>query len=73
MRPEEGAGHDLRIASYGLNDQLVANYAALGITALHACQRKSRATGEDAEVLLERFLAQWFDGAPIETAEELGL
>ncbi len=44
-----------------------------GITALHACQRKSRATGEDAEVLLERFLAQWFDGAPIETAEELGL
>lgn len=44
-----------------------------GITALHACQRKSRMFGEDTEVLLERFLAQWFDGAPIETAEEFEL
>jgi DNA polymerase III delta subunit len=44
-----------------------------GVTALHACQRKSRMVGEDAEVLLERFLAQWFDGAPIETAEEFEL
>jgi DNA polymerase III delta subunit len=44
-----------------------------GITALHACQRKSRLFREDPEVLLERFLAQWFDGAPIETAEELEL
>ena len=44
-----------------------------GITALHACQRKSRMIGEDAEVLLERFLSQWFDGTPIETAEEFEL
>ena len=44
-----------------------------GVTALHACQRKSRILGEEAEVLLERFLSQWFDGAPIETAEELEL
>lgn len=44
-----------------------------GVTALHACQRKSRMLGEDAEVLLERFLAQWFDGVPIETAEEFEL
>lgn len=44
-----------------------------GVTALHACQRKSRMIGEDAEVLLERFLAQWFEGAPIETAEEFEL
>ena len=44
-----------------------------GITALHAALRKSRLTGEDGEALLERFLAQWFDGAPIETAEELEL
>ena len=28
---------------------------------------------EDGDVLLERFLAQWFDGAPIESAEELEL
>ena len=27
----------------------------------------------DGEALLERLLAQWFDGAPIETAEELEL
>jgi hypothetical protein len=44
-----------------------------GVTALHACQRKSRLRGTDPEVLLERFLAQWFDGAAIETAEELEL
>ena len=44
-----------------------------GVTALHACQRKSRILGEEAEVLLERFLSKWFDGAPIETAEELEL
>ena len=44
-----------------------------GVTALHACQRKSRILGEEAEVLLERFLSQWFGGAPIETAEELEL
>jgi DNA polymerase III delta subunit len=44
-----------------------------GILALHAALRKSRLTGEDGEALLERFLAQWFDGVPIETAEELEL
>ena len=44
-----------------------------GVMALHACQRKSRMIGEDADVLLERFLAQWFEGAPIETAEEFEL
>jgi|GEM_PF-1899338 len=44
-----------------------------GLTALHACLRKSRLLGEGGEALLERFLAQWFDGAPIETAEELQL
>ena len=44
-----------------------------GVTALHACQRKSRIVNEDPDVLLERFLAQWFDGAPIETAEEFDL
>ena len=42
-RPEEGAGHDLRLASYGLNDQLVANYETLGITALHAWQAEALA------------------------------
>lgn len=44
-----------------------------GVTALHACQRKSRLLGADPEVLLERFLVQWFDGTAIETAEELEL
>ena len=44
-----------------------------GLLALHACLRKSRLSGEDGEALLERLLAQWFDGAPIETAEELEL
>ncbi|HEB52316.1 MAG TPA: hypothetical protein ENI87_03565 [bacterium] len=44
-----------------------------GITALHACQRKSRLMDADPKVLLERFLAQWFDDAPIETAEEFEL
>ena len=44
-----------------------------GVTALHACQRKSRLSDSDTEVLLERFLAQWFDGVPIETAEEMEL
>lgn len=44
-----------------------------GIQALHACQRQSRLTGEDPDALMERFLAQWFDGAPIPSAEDLGL
>lgn len=46
---------------------------ARGLLALHACQRSSRTTGEDADVLLERFLCQWFDGAPIPTAEDFEL
>lgn len=44
-----------------------------GLLALHACQRSSRTTGEDTDVLLERFLCQWFDGAPIPTAEDFEL
>jgi len=44
-----------------------------GLLALHHCQRASRLTGEDPELLLERFLAQWFDGAPIPAAEDLDL
>jgi len=44
-----------------------------GLTALHACQRASRTTGEEPEALLERFLAQWFDGAPVPSAEEFEL
>lgn len=44
-----------------------------GVTALHACQRKVRLASADPETLLERFLLQWFDGAPIETAEEMEL
>lgn len=44
-----------------------------GLLALHACQRSSRTTGEDADVLLERFLCQWFDGLPIPTAAEFEL
>ena len=46
---------------------------ARGLLALHACQRSSRTTGEDADVLLERFLCQWFDGTPIPTAEDFEL
>lgn len=44
-----------------------------GLLALHNCQRMSRLSGEEPDVLLERFLAQWFDGAPIPTAEDLEL
>ncbi len=44
-----------------------------GMLALHHCARQLRLTGEDPDVLLERFLAQWFDGAPIPTAEDLDL
>ncbi len=42
-----------------------------GLLALHACQRASRLTGEEPDALLERFLAQWFDGAPIPTLQDL--
>src|SRR5436190_13710345 len=41
-----------------------------GLLALHSCQRASRLTGEEGDVLLERFLAMWFDGAPIPSAED---
>lgn len=44
-----------------------------GLLALHSCQRASRSSGEDPDALLERFLSQWFDGAPIPTAEDLEL
>jgi DNA polymerase III delta subunit len=42
-----------------------------GLLALHACQRSLRITGEEPDTLLERFLAQWFDGAPIPTMQDL--
>jgi len=44
-----------------------------GLLAVHHCQRMSRLTAEEPEVLLERFLAQWFDGVPIPTAADLDL
>jgi hypothetical protein len=42
-----------------------------GILALHDCQRRQRLTGEEPQTLLERFLTQWFDDAPIASAEDL--
>jgi DNA polymerase III delta subunit len=44
-----------------------------GLLALHHCQRMSRLTGEDPDALLERFLAQWFDGVPVPSAQDLEL
>lgn len=44
-----------------------------GLFALRHCQRMSRLSGEEPGLLMERFLAQWFDGAPIPTAEDLEL
>lgn len=44
---------------------------ARGLQALHACQRASRLTGEEPDALLEQFLLQWFDGAPIPTLQDL--
>lgn len=44
-----------------------------GLLALHACQRASRTLGEEPQVLLERFLSQWFDAAPIPRAEDFEL
>lgn len=41
-----------------------------GLLALHSCQRASRTQGEEPEVLLERFLQQWFAGAPVPRAED---
>ncbi len=42
-----------------------------GLSALVEVQRLSRLTGEDPDLLLERFLAAWFDGAPVPVAEDL--
>ncbi|MBX3461777.1 MAG: hypothetical protein KF830_01285 [Planctomycetes bacterium] len=44
-----------------------------GLLALRHCQRMARLSAEEPDVLLEQFLAQWFDGAPIPTAQELEL
>jgi hypothetical protein len=44
-----------------------------GLLALHACQRRSRLTGEDPELLLERFLVEWFGHVPAPTGAELEL
>ena len=42
-----------------------------GLLALLHCQRERRSLGEEDDVLLERFLARWFDGAPVPGPEEL--
>lgn len=42
-----------------------------GLRALLCCQREKRLTGEDDDVLLERFLCRWFEGAPVPEAAEL--
>lgn len=44
-----------------------------GLLALHHCQRMSRVSGEEPEVVLERFLAQWFDQTPVPTARDMEL
>lgn len=38
---------------------------ARGLLALHECQRHLRLGGEEPDLLLERFLRSWFDGAPM--------
>lgn len=42
-----------------------------GLLALLSCQREKRLTGEDDDVLLERFLSRWFDRLPVPAAQEL--
>lgn len=42
-----------------------------GLLALVHCQRERRSSGEEDDVLLERFLSRWFDGAPVPQPEEL--
>ena len=42
-----------------------------GLLAVHHCQRMSRLSAEEPAVLLERLLAQWFDGGPIPMAKDL--
>jgi len=44
-----------------------------GLLALHYCQRMSRVQGEEPEVVLERFLAHWFDRTPVPTAKDMEL
>ncbi|MCA8974131.1 MAG: hypothetical protein KDC98_05385 [Planctomycetes bacterium] len=44
-----------------------------GLLALHHCQRMSRFQGEDPEVLLERFLAHWFERRPVPLAKDFEL
>lgn len=44
-----------------------------GMLALHHAQRMLRIQGEDPEILLERFLSQWFDDRPVPTAQDLEL
>jgi DNA polymerase III delta subunit len=44
-----------------------------GLLALHAVQRLSRVAGEEPDVLLERLLVAWFDGAVMPSTEEFGL
>lgn len=61
---------DRFVAAVRANDQ---GQLRRGLLALHACVRESRVTGEDGEVLLERFLGQWFDGLPVPAGEELEL
>ena len=41
-----------------------------GLLALLHCQRERRSSAEEDDVLLERFLSRWFDGAPVPQPEE---
>ena len=43
-----------------------------GLLAILACQREQRQSGEDYDVLLERFLDRWFDGTAIPGGQEFG-
>jgi hypothetical protein len=67
-----------RVGVYNFADKFMAHVEQndlarlrTGLLALHHCQRMSRTTGEDPDVLLERFLAQWFDGVPVPAAQDL--
>ena len=42
-----------------------------GLLALLHCQRERRSLGEEDDVLLERFLARWFDGVATPGPEDL--
>ena len=43
-----------------------------GLLAILSCQREQRQSGEEDDVLLERFLDRWFDGAAIPSGQEFG-